>query len=67
MTSTLALLGFMALTFLLLCRASMACHRKNSHHKRQHRVRDFASRETEQESAAIPPEERDVLVPLRQE
>lgn len=66
MTSTLALLGFMALTFLLLCRASMASQQKNSHHKRQHRVRDFASRETEQKPAAIPPEESDTLVPVRQ-
>ena len=66
MTSTLALLGFLALTFLLLCRTSMACQRKNSHHKRQHRLRDFASRETEQKPAALPAEESDTLVPVRQ-
>lgn len=52
MTSTLALLGFLALTFLLVWRASMACQGR--------------SRQTEQEPAATPPEQSDTLVPVRQ-
>ena len=36
MTSTLALLGFLALAFLLVYRALIACERKNNErHKRQ--------------------------------
>lgn len=67
MTSTLALLGFLALTFLLVCRASMACQRRNSHvHRQQHRQCELASRKTEQKPAAIPPEQSDTLGPVRQ-
>jgi len=67
MTSTLALLGFLALTFLLVCRALMACQRRNSHvHRQQHRKCELANRKTERKPTAIPPEKSDTLVPVRQ-
>lgn len=67
MISTLALLGFLALIFLLACRASMACQRWNSHvHRQPHRQGELASRRTEEKTAAIPPEETDTPVPVRQ-
>jgi hypothetical protein len=67
MSSTLALLGFLALTFLLVCRASMACQRRNSHvHKQRRPQREFPSRRIEQKRAEIPLEESDTLVPVRQ-
>jgi len=67
MSSTLALLGFLALTFLLLCRASMACQRRNSHvHKQPRPQHQFTGHKIEPKKPAVPPEQSDTMVPVRQ-
>jgi len=67
MSPTLALLGFLALTFLLVCRASMAGQRRNSHVRKQRRPQhEFASRKVEPKKPEIPPKQSDTLVPVRQ-
>ena len=67
MSPILALLGFLALTFLLVCRASMACQRRNIHvHKQRRPQHEFASRKIEPEKPEISPKQSDTLVPVRQ-
>jgi hypothetical protein len=67
MISTLALLGFLALIFLLAYRIVIACERQNHIRKqRQPRQHELAGRKIEQKQPEIPPEEGEPLVPLRQ-
>jgi hypothetical protein len=67
MTSALALLGFLALTFLLAYRMVIACERQNHIRKqRQPRQQELAGRKIEQKQPEISPEESEPLVPVRQ-
>ncbi|MGA9207725.1 MAG: hypothetical protein WB347_07995 [Terriglobales bacterium] len=67
MSSTLALLGFLALTLLLVCRASMACQRRSSHLYKQRRSQhEFTSRKIEPEKPEIPSKQGDTLLPAQQ-
>lgn len=67
MISTLALLGFLALIFLLAYRIVIACEGHN-HIRKQRRPRqhELASRKIEQEKPESSSEQRDILVPVRQ-
>ena len=67
MTSTLALLGFLALIFLLVHRGLIACERTNGQvHKRQHGQRGIASGRSDRKRAETPLEKNDTLAPARQ-
>jgi type II secretory pathway component PulJ len=66
MTLTLALLGFLALTLLLVSRTLRAFQRQDSHlYERQRRQRELASRKIDQMRAEMPQEESDTLIPAR--
>ena len=67
MISTLTLLGFLALIFLLAYRIAIACERHSHIRKqRQPRQQELGGRRIEQKQPEIPPEESDTLVPVRQ-
>ena len=66
MTSTLALLGFLALMFLLAHRALIAYRRQNGRiYETQPRQHDLASRKIDPKQAEIPRKESDILLSAR--
>jgi hypothetical protein len=67
MISTLALLGFLALVFLLAHRIVVACDRRNHiGTQRQPWQHKLGGRKTEQEKPKSRSEQSDTLVPVRQ-
>jgi len=65
MISTLALMGFLALIFLLAYRIGMACE-PQTRQQRPPRQPELAGRKIEQRQLEIPPEGSEPLVPLQQ-
>jgi len=67
MISTLALMGFLALIFLLAYRIGMACEpQTHIRQQRPPRQPELAGRKIEQRQLEIPPEGSEPLVPLQQ-